>query len=94
MPYPDLVWTVLASIGGLLLIEGKLSTRGKWGVGLIYAGFLFQVYWEVVHQVEPSKFVWNATSQTQVGFVTLVAIISIWMAIRAERRSNSEDRKN
>lgn len=94
MPYPDLVWTLLASVGGLLLIEqtwSHLRARGKWGVVLIYAGFLFQVYWEILHQTASSNLVWNTTSQLQVAFVTFMVILSVILGIVIERKSRKRN---
>jgi len=50
MQYPDLIWTVLVSVGGFMLLLGherELNIRNWVGVGLIFVGFLVQVYWEL-----------------------------------------------
>ena len=77
MPYPDLVWSALVIIGGFLLIgdASKLSKAGKAGVMVIFGGFLFQVYWALLHQTEPAAVTWNLTSQIGVGWVTLLVIM-------------------
>ena len=92
MPYPDLVWTTLAAIGGLLLIgdASHLSTKGKWGVWLIFAAFLVQVYWEILHQAEASKLVWNMTSQWQVGYVTFVLVLGVCILICRRLKSRNQ----
>ena len=89
MLYPDLVWTALATIGGLFLLGkkwSKLSGTEKFGVMLIYVGFLFQVYWEILHQTAASPFVWNSTSQWQVGFVTFMVVLSLVLGRYTERK--------
>lgn len=69
MQYPDLVWTTLGIIGGFLLIKDTdLTPRGKWGVGLIFIGFLFQVFWEITHP-------WGNNSLAQVIFVIVYLAI-------------------
>lgn len=77
MPYPDLVWSALVIIGGFLLIRdaSKLSKAGKAGVMVIFGGFLFQVYWALLHQTEPAAVTWNLTSQIGVGWVTFLVIV-------------------
>ncbi|MDD5287859.1 MAG: hypothetical protein PHY28_01935 [Dehalococcoidales bacterium] len=50
MQYPDLIWTGLVGVGGFLLLIGhekELNKTNWWGVGLLFVGFLFQVYWEL-----------------------------------------------
>jgi hypothetical protein len=89
MLYPDLVWTVLATIGGLLLLGKKwsqFSGAEKSGVVLIYVSFLFQVYWEILHQAVTSPFVWNYTSQLQFVFVTFMVVLSLVIGIYTGRK--------
>lgn len=92
MPYPELVWTLLVTIGGLLLIENptRLSPRAKYGIGVIYAGFLVQVYWNILHKAPTSQFVWDTNSQWQVGFVTAMVILSVVLIKRRERVSEEK----
>jgi hypothetical protein len=50
MQYPDLIWTALVSAGGFMLLIGhekELNMQNWVGVGLIFLGFLVQVYWEL-----------------------------------------------
>ncbi len=72
MQYPSLVWTVLVIIGGFLLLnEASLTKRNKLGVGLIFVGFLFQVYWEITHP-------WvDNNSLVQIVFVTVYLLITL-----------------
>ena len=99
MPYPDLVWTVLVIAGGLLLLTKKhLTTREEWGVGLIFVGFLFQVYWDILHLPQANALTWNLTSQLQVGYVTLMVVIPlfIWPGFLRKRifKRNTAKHKN
>ncbi len=93
MPYPDLVWTVLGISGGLLLVTKswkRLKTQEKWGIILILIGFLFQVYWEILHQSQTSNFIWDITSKWQVGFVTLMVILLIGIFFRETKSHESK----
>lgn len=50
MQYPNLIWTLLVSAGGFMLLIGhekELNKQNWLGVGLIFVGFLVQVYWEL-----------------------------------------------
>jgi apolipoprotein N-acyltransferase len=50
MPYPDVIWTALATIGGFFMLIGhekELNRQNWWGIGIIFAGFLVQVFWEL-----------------------------------------------
>ena len=93
MPYPNLVWTVLGVIGGFLLIdESKLRLRDKWGVGVIFAGFLFQVYWEITHP-------WTDSTTSLLIFVTGYLVIAFfflvwpgWLRKRISQRKNKSAR--
>ena len=80
MPFPDLVWAALGIIGGLLLIgdTSRLATKEKWGIGLIFVGFLFQVYWNILHQTETAV-TWNSASQIQIIYVTLIVVIPLFV---------------
>jgi len=50
MQYPDLIWTAGGIIGGLLLIDSlSLAKKGTVGIWIIFASFIFQVYWEITH---------------------------------------------
>lgn len=98
MPYPDLVWAALGIIGGYLLIVKKnLTTKEKWGVGLIFTGFLFQVYWEILHVPQESALTWNLDSQLEVIYVTLIVIVPmfIWPGLRKQifRKKQSDKKK-
>jgi threonine/homoserine efflux transporter RhtA len=77
MPYPDLVWSALAIIGGLLLIKdaSQLSGTQKAGVMVIFGGFIFRVCWALLHQTEPEAVTWNLASQIGVGWVALLVVI-------------------
>ena len=92
MPYPSLVWTVLGIVGAFLLLdEVKLSKRNKWGVSLIFIGFMFQVYWEITHP-------WmEITSLVQVIFVTIYLLIAlpllIWPGWLRKQIHSKEKRK-
>lgn len=76
MPFPDIVWSGLAIIGGLLLMRdaSKLKTNQKVGVMVIFAGFIFQVYWVLLHQTEPGEVTWNMTSIIGVIFVSIMVV--------------------
>ena len=68
MQYPDLLWTLLATVGGLLLLNGhekELNKTNWWGVALIFIGFLVQVYYDV------------RANPLQVIFVTVYLLIFI-----------------
>ena len=85
MQYPELVWTAGGIIGGLLLIDSlTLTTKGKAGIWIIFASFVFQAYWEITHP-------WTqVTSLVQVIFVTGVLIIGlgilmVWSMLRAKK---------
>ena len=77
MAYPEIVWTALVIIGGLLLIgdASRLSKPGQVGVMVIFGGFIFQVYWVILHPTEAPALAWNLASQISVGFVTLMVVI-------------------
>jgi len=48
--YPDLIWTLLVSVGGFMLLLGherEFNIRNWVGVGLLFVGFLVQLYWEL-----------------------------------------------
>ena len=79
MPFPDIVWSALVIIGGLLLIgDGShLSKPGRAGVMVILSGFLFQVYWSLLHQTEPAKVTWNLASQIGVIYVTVMVVVMV-----------------
>lgn len=79
MPFPSIVWTALAIIGGLLLIRdaSKLKTTQRAGVMVIFGGFIFQVYWEILHQTTPAEGTWNLASKIGVSFVSLMVVILV-----------------
>lgn len=74
MAFPELIWSALVIIGGFLLIEdaSHLSKQGTAGVLVIFTGFLFQVYWAVLHQTEAAPVTWNLVSQMGVVFMTVM----------------------
>lgn len=76
MPIPGIVWSGLAIIGGLLLIRNasKLKRNQRVGVMVIFAGFIFQVYWVLLHQTEPAELTWNMTSKIGVIFVSIMVV--------------------
>lgn len=83
MPFPDLVWTAGGIVGGLLLIDSiGLNTRGKVGIWIIFASFLFQVYWEITHP-------WSReTSLSQIIVVTVILVVGLlymWARLRAKK---------
>jgi hypothetical protein len=83
MPYPDLVWTAGGIIGGLLLIDSlTLTPKGKVGIWIIFAAFLFQVYWEITHP-------WASdTGILQVICVTVILVVGLlymWARPRAKK---------
>ena len=95
MPYPDLVWTVLGVIGGFLLIdEAKLRPRAKWGIGIIFSGFIFQVYWGITHP-------WSEASSGLLIFVTGYLIAAFlflvwpgWLRKAKSRKKNKPSNSN
>jgi len=84
MLYPDLIWTAGGIIGGYLLIENSesLSNKGKWGVWVIFASFLFQVYWDITHP-------WvKADSPWELLYVTVLAVVGLvmfWCSMRKKK---------
>ena len=89
MPYPILVWTALGVIGGFLLVdESKLRPRQKWGIGLIFVGFIFQVYWEITHP-------WSESTISSLIFVTGYLAIAfcflVWPGWLRKARSRKEN---
>jgi len=77
MAYPELVWTALVIVGGFLLIgdASQLSRQGRVGVMVIFAGFLVQVYWQILHQTETPPVTWNLLSQIGVIYVTVLVVV-------------------
>jgi apolipoprotein N-acyltransferase len=77
MAYPELVWTALVIIGGFLLIgdASQLSRQGRVGMMVIFAGFLVQVYWQILHQTEMPPVTWNLLSQIGVIYVTVLVVV-------------------
>lgn len=77
MDYPELVWTGLVVVGGLLLIRdaSQLSLQQRVGVMVIFAGFLVQAYWQILHQTESPPFTWNLLSQIGVVYVTALVVV-------------------
>jgi len=76
MHFPGIVWSALAIIGGLLLIRdaSKLKRNQKVGVMVIFGGFIFQVYWEILHQTAPVEPTWNMASKIGVIFLSIMIV--------------------
>jgi threonine/homoserine efflux transporter RhtA len=85
MPFPGIVWSALAIIGGLLLIgdASKFKRNQKVGVMVIFGGFIFQVYWEILHQTAPVETTWNMASILGVILMS-VLIVPIVLSIFPE----------
>jgi hypothetical protein len=74
MPFVDLIWTGMAAIGGLLLVDSLPNVKGKVGVWLIFFAFIFQTYWEITHP-------WNHYSLILVIYVSFFAIFGVIMVL-------------
>jgi len=94
MLYPDLWWTGMVTIGGYLTLGNhKFSIREKWGIILIFAGFLWQVYYDISHP-------WaGIVSRVQLIYVTGYLVITIplfvwpgWLAkiMSKKKKTNCE----
>jgi len=91
MYFPGIIWSALAIIGGLLLIRdaSELKRNQKVGVMVIFAGFTFQVYWELLHQTAPVERTWNMASQIGVVFMSIMVVaivLSIFPEIIGKRK--------
>lgn len=93
MPYIDLVWTGLATLGGVLLIGDdtflrRTQNRKAWaGIWLIFVAFMFQVYWRFAHP-------WNAISVSHVIVVSVIIIFGfawIYVLFKWFKRPPKED---
>jgi threonine/homoserine efflux transporter RhtA len=86
--FHDLLWLVLATIGGLLLIdESKLRTRDRIGIILIFVAFLAQVYWEITQP-------WTTDSLGLVIFVSIFTPVSFIVAwFRGWQHKKSQKKK-
>ena len=83
MQYPDLIWTAGVIIGGLLLIDSlSLTKTGTVGIWIIFASFIFQVYWEITHPwiMDVSLFA--------IGITTFILVIGllVLVVLRFRRR--------
>jgi len=98
MQYPDLWWTALVTIGGYLTLGNReFSNKEKWGICLIFAGFLFQVYYDISHP-------WAGfASRIQLIDLTIYLVITIplfvwpgWLAkhIAKKTKANREKLKS
>jgi len=84
----DIVWTGVVIIGGLLITAGsfgkKLSaTEGsilvKCGIIVTLGGFLYQVYWELLHQTVAPAITWNLTSKVGIGCITALVVVPMFI---------------
>lgn len=73
MTHIDLVWTGIAVVGGLLLIDSLTTTKAQLGAWLIFLAFLFQVYWEFTHP-------WNSDSLWHVIDISVIIIFGFAFA--------------
>lgn len=90
MPFPDLVWTAGVIIGGLLLIDSlSLTKRGRVGVWVVFASFIFQVYWEITHP----WVVGNSLPEVIVTTVIIVVGLSLMLILWLRRRKSIPDPK-
>lgn len=84
MPFSELIWTAGGIIGGLLLIDSlSLTTKGKVGVWIIFASFIFQVYWVITHPWIPDN------SLPQVIVVTVILVVGlplIWIGRKGKNK--------
>lgn len=82
MPFPELIWIAGGIIGGLLLLDSfSITKRGKVGVWLIFASFVFQVYWVITHPWIPGN------SLYQVIVVTIILMVGLplmWIVRRGK----------
>jgi len=85
MPFPELIWTAGGIIGGLLLIESlSLTTKGKVGIWIIFASFIFQVYWVITHPWIPG----NSLPQViVVSVILVVGLTMIWIGRRVKKNN-------
>ena len=87
MLYPDLIWVAGGIIGGLLLIDSlNLNKRGIVGIWIIFASFIFQVYWEITHP-------WIMDiSLVAIGVTTFILVFGLLILLAlhiGRRRANS-----
>lgn len=78
MSYIDLVWTGMAAMGGLLVIERLTDCKTKLGAWLIFGAYMLQVYWEFTH---PWKW---PDSLSSVIDVSIIIIFGFALAFRRQ----------
>lgn len=82
----DLIWTGLVTLGGFMLLidhDKDLNKFNRGGVGLIFVGFLFQVYWKFIAEKD-----WSRVVQMSVIFIFGILVWQVYGLLSRKRKSS------